>query len=162
VRILILGGTVFLGRHLSQLALERGHDVTLFNRGIHGADLFPDAKRLIGDRAADLSALERGTWDVVLDTCGFIPQDVRATAELLRDRVTRYVFVSSESVYRDWPACGVNETARIHRGTDPANYGALKARCEEALEAEMPERALHVRSGLLVGPYEKSVDFLIG
>lgn len=154
MRILILGGTIFLGRHLTQLALERGHDVTLFNRGLHGADLFPDAERLVGDRAGNLSALEHGTWDIVFDTCGFTPQDVRATAELLRDRVTRYVFVSSVSVYRDWPARGVDETAPTHEGTDPANYGALKACCEEALEAEMPRRVLHVRSGLLVGPYE--------
>ena len=83
MRILVLGGTVFLGRHVAAAALARGHHLTLFTRGVHGTELFPEATRLVGDRAGDLSALEEGEWDAVIDTSGFQPEHVGRLCQLL-------------------------------------------------------------------------------
>lgn len=154
MKLLVLGGTIFLGRHVVEQALERGHDVTLFHRGVHGADLFPQVSKLRGDRSSDLAALETGRWDVVLDTSGFDPDDVAASARVLRDRVDHYVFVSTVSVYRDWPAATVDEGSPTLAGSARRDYGASKARCERAVEDAMPGRVLVVRPALIVGPYE--------
>ena len=104
MRLLVLGGTKFLGRAAVEVALARGHEVTLFNRGETNPELFPEAKKLRGDRTADLSALEGRDWDVVLDPSGYIPSVVRASAEALVDRQPTYLFVSSVSAStRAWP-----------------------------------------------------------
>src|SRR4051812_34009720 len=100
MRILILGGTQFLGRHVVDAALERGHDVTLFNRGQTRPELFPDVERLRGDRDGDLSALDGRAFDAVVDTSGYVPRIVGRTLEALPD-VGHYTFVSSISVYAD-------------------------------------------------------------
>lgn len=154
MKVLVLGGTVFLGRHVVERALARGHDVTLFNRGVHGPHLFPEVRKLRGDRTHDLSALTGDRWDVVVDTSGYDPHDVAASVAALASRVERYVFVSTVSVYRDWPAFPVDEGSATFHEEDEPNYGVLKAACERAAEAAMPGRVLHVRSALLVGPYE--------
>src|SRR5215210_5007881 len=95
MRTLIIGGTVFLGRHLVEAAQARGHEVTLFNRGLHNPGLFPDVEKLRGDRDGGLDVLRGRRWDVVIDTCGFVPRIVRASAELLAESVELYIFFSS-------------------------------------------------------------------
>src|SRR5947209_20587625 len=102
VRILILGGTVFLGRHLVDAALAHGHTVTLFNRGQHNPELYPQVEKLRGDRDGDLDALKGRRWDAVIDTSGYVPRIVRASAEMLAESVDHYTFISSLSVYADF------------------------------------------------------------
>ena len=100
MRILITGGTVFVGRHITEAALASGHDVTVFHRGRSGADLFPAAAHLIGDRNEDLSALSDRSWDATIDVCAYFPRQVRSLAEALDGRGGRYLFISSTSAYR--------------------------------------------------------------
>jgi len=179
MRILIIGGTVFLGRHLIEAALARGHQVTIFNRGQHNADLYPEVEKLRGDRSCDLAALHNRRWDAVIDTCGYVPSVVRKSAELLADAVEHYTFISSCSVYADFDLSGTDENAPVKRITaEELNeaekidtgerataitygemYGALKALCEQAAEDAMPGRVLNVRAGLIVGPNDYSDRF---
>ena len=164
MRLLVLGGTVFLGRHLVDAALARGHEVTLFNRGQTNSELFPDVERLRGDRDGDLSALERGSWDAVVDTSGYVPRVVRASAELLADRVEHYTFVSSVSAYGDFSRVGLSEDDAMEplaeESEDVAeHYGPLKALCEQAVESVFPGRSLVVRPGIIVGPHDPTDRF---
>src|SRR5215472_8423665 len=117
MKILILGGTIFQGRHLVEAALSHGHEVTLFNRGQHGPQLYAQVEQLRGDRRGDLHALEGRTWDAVIDTNGYVPSIVRASACVLANRVKQYVFISSISVYLDVSMRGLNETAQISQIT---------------------------------------------
>lgn len=165
MKILVLGGTQFLGRHLVAAALARGHAITLFNRGQSRPELFPDAERLRGDRDGDLGALAAGAWDAVVDTSGYVPRVVRASAELLAPRVGRYLFVSSISVYADVSRPGVDEDAPVaelaHETEDHRSgaYGALKALCEDAVRGRYGGRATIVRPGLIVGPWDPTGRF---
>jgi 2'-hydroxyisoflavone reductase len=165
MQILILGGTVFLGRHLVEAALARGHEVTLFNRGQHNPDLYPEVEKLRGDRDGDLAALEGRRWDAVIDPSGYVPRIVRASAELLAAGVGHYTFISSLSVYGDIGTPGADESAPVATMADPSNenvqehYGALKALCEQAAEAAMPGRVLSIRAGLIVGPHDPTDRF---
>ncbi|HSN78100.1 MAG TPA: SDR family oxidoreductase [Anaerolineae bacterium] len=166
MNLLILGGTVFLGRHLVDAALAAGHQVTLFNRGQHGAELFPQVERLRGDRDGGLAALAGRRWDAVIDTCGYVPRLVRASAELLAGSVAHYTFVSSISVYRDLDQAPVDENSPVGVLADESveeitgeTYGPLKALCEHAAEAAMPGRVLHVRPGLIAGPHDPTDRF---
>src|SRR5512141_1673230 len=102
MNILVLGGTVFLGRHIVEAALARGHTLTLFNRGQHNADLFPGVARLTGNRDGALEALKGQQWNAVIDTCGYVPRIVRQSAKLLSGAVQQYVFISSISVFADF------------------------------------------------------------
>jgi 2'-hydroxyisoflavone reductase len=157
MKILILGGTVFLGRHVAETALARGHNVTLFNRGRHNSHLFPEAEKLRGDRDTDLAALRDRRFDAVIDTSGYRPEQVRAAAEALR-QVDHYTFVSSISVYRRFPpGPSFDERAPVAEGTE--GYGPLKARAEDALETALPGRVAHVRPGLIVGPHDPTDRF---
>jgi 2'-hydroxyisoflavone reductase len=163
VRLLVLGGTRFLGRALVADALGRGHEVTLFNRGRTNRDLFPEAEKLRGDRGVDLSALERGEWDAVVDVATFLPRVVALSVDALRDRVARYVYVSSISAYADLGTPPV-EGAPVAELVDPdsersEDYGALKATCERIVEDAFGERALIVRPGLIVGPHDPTDRF---
>ena len=164
MKLLVLGGTVFLGRHVAEIALARGHEVTLFNRGRTRPELFPDAERLAGDRDSALDALRGRSWDAVVDPSGYVPRVVGQTADLLRDAVGTYVFISSASVY-PLPSEDKSETGPVLPLEDPttedirANYGALKAACEDLLTGCFGERALVVRSGLIVGPHDPSGRF---
>jgi 2'-hydroxyisoflavone reductase len=159
VRLLVLGGTEFLGRALVEIALSEGDEVTLFNRGQTNPKLFPEARRLTGDRDGDLSALAGGRWDAVVDTSGYVPRVVRDSAELLRDRVGHYVFLSSISVYASF-AEPVDEGSPVATLDEPgsedveAHYGALKALCEVAVQSAMDGRCANVRAGLIVGRYD--------
>jgi 2'-hydroxyisoflavone reductase len=164
--LLILGGTVFLGRHLVEAALAAGHRVTLFNRGQHGAGLFPHVEKLRGDRNEGLDALIGRRWDAAIDTCGYVPRLVRASAELLAKSVDHYTFISSISVYRDLDKMPVDENSPVGTLDDESmeeitgeTYGPLKALCEQAAESAMPGRVLNVRPGLIVGPHDPSDRF---
>jgi len=150
MRILVLGGTVFLGRHVVDAALARGDDVTIFTRGVHPVPAGVDHRT--GDRAGDLSALAHGEWDAVVDTSGFEAEHVGRLAELLADRAAHYVFVSSVNVYPAWPEQPVDEDSAVWESGD--DYGAQKALSEQALEAALPSRVATVRAGLICGPYD--------
>jgi 2'-hydroxyisoflavone reductase len=153
VRVLVIGGTVFLGRAIVEAALARGDDVTYFHRGHHGRGLHPEAEEVLGDRATDLDRVRGGERDAVIDTCGFDPGTVGGAARVLADRAAHYAFVSSASVYRGWSAEPVDEESAVFEG-DEQEYGPLKAASERAAEAAMPGRVLHVRAGVIVGPHE--------
>jgi 2'-hydroxyisoflavone reductase len=172
MKLLIIGGTVFLGRHLVEAALARGHEVTLFNRGQHNPDLYPEVEKLRGDRdprAGDGSGLEilRGRgWDAAIDTCGYVPRVVQSSAELLSGAVDHYTFISSISVYAGFRELGIDEGAPVGTVDDPMveevsgeTYGPLKALCEQAAEAAMPGRVLVIRPGLIVGPHDPTDRF---
>jgi 2'-hydroxyisoflavone reductase len=140
--------------------------VTLFNRGQTNPGLFPDVEKLSGDRdTCDLSALEGRSWDAVVDTSAYVPRVVRASAELLADAVEHYTFVSSLSVNMPSPKLGLTESDPVHAVEDEttedvdAAYGPLKALCERAVDEALPGRALNLRSGLLVGPYDPTGRF---
>jgi 2'-hydroxyisoflavone reductase len=166
MRLLILGGTIFLGRHLAELAMAEGDTVTLFTRGKHNPDILPPAERIKGDRATDLHLVEGRRWDAVVDTSGYLPEVVRASAKLLAGSVGHYTFISSISVYRDFRTLGIDEgypcgempEAAAQTVTDET-YGPLKALCERAVAEELPGRALHIRPGLIVGPHDPSDRF---
>jgi len=166
VDVLILGGTGFLGRYLVEAALGESHRVTLFNRGLTEPELFPEIGKLEGDREENLSALQGRCWDVVIDTCGYVPRVVRATAGILADAVDHYTFVSSISVYPDDIAAGADEEAPVRELPDPTveevtgeTYGGLKALCERAAEEEMPGKVSNVRPGLISGPHDPTDRF---
>ncbi|MBC7929814.1 MAG: SDR family oxidoreductase [Rubrivivax sp.] len=165
MKLLVLGGTKFLGRHFVEVALAGGHEVTLFNRGQNNPDLFPEVEKLRGDRDGGLGALSGRRWDAVVDPSGYVPRVVRASAELLADSVGMYVFISSMSVYADFrqpndenSPVGMLEDESVEEVTGAA-YGPLKALCEQAAEAAMPGRVLSVRAGLIVGPYDPTPRF---
>ncbi len=165
MRLLVLGGTKFLGPAIVEAALADGHEVTIFNRGtVSPYELFPQVDRLTGDRDGDLLALEGRTWNGVVDTSGYVPRVVRQSAELLRDAVERYVFVSSISVYAD-PSVPVDEGSPVAELTDPASenveadYGALKAACEGVVADVFGARGTSVRAGLIVGPRDRTDRF---
>jgi len=158
VRLLVLGGTVFVGRHVVEAARARGHDVALLNRGRQNAHLFPGLEKLRGDRDGDLSALHGRRFDAVIDPSGYTPQHVRAMAAALGDRVQHYTFVSSISALRSYPPwCPYGEDAPLADGHE--GYGPLKARAEEAIAALMPGRLACVRPGLVVGPHDPTDRF---
>src|SRR5207245_1165430 len=100
MRILIIGGTVFVGRHITEAAIAAGHEVTVFHRGRSGADLFPGVTHLTGDRDADMSALADGRWDATIDVCAYFPRQVRTLAAALGGRGGRYLYISSTSAYK--------------------------------------------------------------
>jgi 2'-hydroxyisoflavone reductase len=167
MKILILGGTVFVGRHLTELALTRGHEITLFNRGRTNPDAFADVEQLRGDRlASDLSALAGRQWDAVIDTCGYVPRVVTEATQLLRENIGHYTFISTLSVYSDNATANQDETAPVGTLDDPTTeevngdtYGPLKVLCEQAAEAALPGRVLIIRPGLIVGPYDPTDRF---
>ena len=164
--ILILGGTVFLGRALVEAAQESGHRLTLFNRGRSNPGLFPAIEHIQGDRASDLSLLEGRRWDAVIDTCGYVPRLVRASARQLKSFVGQYTFISTLSVYADTSGPGVDENSPVGTMADPSledvtggSYGPLKALCEQVVSEEMEGRSLLVRPGLIVGPFDPTDRF---
>lgn len=165
---LVLGGTKFLGRAFVDEALAAGHEVTLFNRGKTGPGLFPNVETITGDRlnAADLAKLSGRKWDAVFDPSAYFPRAVRMSAEQLRDSADYYVFVSSISVYRDHSEPRQDEAYPVGTTEDVTteevgggNYGPLKALCEQTVETIFPGRSLHVRAGLIIGPYDPTDRF---
>ena len=160
MKTLVLGGTRFLGRHIVDACLAKGHSVTIFHRGLSDARAFPNVEHVIGDRDVSLDAIRDRSWDLVFDTSGYEVGPVRSAAQAVARGDVHYVFVSSVSVYADLFA-NTNESARV-RTTDDAdtarlsldNYGALKAACEAAVQGVLPRRTLCVRAGIILGPHD--------
>jgi 2'-hydroxyisoflavone reductase len=158
LKLLIMGGTGFLGPQIVEAATKRGHTMTLFNRGKTHPGLFPDIEQLHGDRKQDLSALEGRKWDAVIDTSAYIPGDVTRSATLLGPNVSHYLLISTVSVYAKLDKPGLDESAPLATTDDPnaekvtnENYGALKALCEKAAQAAAPGKVTAIRPGLIVG-----------
>jgi 2'-hydroxyisoflavone reductase len=174
VRLLVLGGTLFLGRAVVDLALECGHEVTLFNRGRTNPGLYPHVEHVTGDRDHDLTGLAGRSFDAVVDTSGYFPRQIRSVVSALGP-VGHYTFVSSVSAYADHSAPGADESAELATVTDPSaedldvDYGGFKAQCESTLDQLVrlgpaaqrsgPRRVHHVRAGLIVGPYDDTGRF---
>lgn len=175
LKILILGGSQFIGPALVEIARQRGHSITVFNRGItekKKGSLGNDVERLVGDRdpkkGEGLKALEGKKWDVCLDDSGFVPRTVQASAELLAPNIRQYIYISSISAYKSNDKPNQDETAPMATLDDPAtedmgkdfhNYGGLKALCEQAAEKAMPGRTTVIRPGFIVGPGDPSDRF---
>ncbi len=158
MNLLIIGGSIFLGKHLTQQAIARGHSVTLFNRGIHNPDLFPEAEKIKGDRNSDCSLLAGRTWDAVIDTCGSFPRQIQMVMDVVGGNIGHYTFISSISAFSDFSKPGMDETGPVGTLEDETveevtfeNYGPLKVLCERAVAEAMPGRALNIRPGLIVG-----------
>jgi 2'-hydroxyisoflavone reductase len=164
VRLLVLGGPRFLGRGLADAALAGGHELTFFNRGRTNAELYPEVERIVGDRSEGLGVLAGREWDAVIDTCGYLPSVVRASAEALSGSGL-YCFVSSISVYADFSVPASEESPVAELGDLPDDeitgetYGPLKALCEEAVRDVVGDRTLVVRPGLIVGPHDPTGRF---
>ncbi len=166
MKVLIIGGTRFLGPHVVATLRARGHEVTLFNRGRSNPELFPDLEKLVGDRRKDLSALDGRRFDAVIDTCGYFPRDLELSTAKLADSGF-YCFISTVSVYKSADSEDTDESSQVLTLEDPAaekqitneNYGALKYHCEQAALAGMPEKCVNVRPGLIVGPRDETDRF---
>lgn len=166
LRILILGGTSFIGPHQVEYARARGHTITLFNRGRTNPGLFGDLETLIGDRTGDVRALEGRQWDVVLDNSAQEPEWVQLTGSVLRDNVQRYILVSTRSVYSDLSKVPSTADAPVYTventTVEPGQrrpYGLRKALCEKEARAAFGERATIVRPGLIIGPGDETDRF---
>lgn len=166
MRILVIGGSQFIGKHFVQQALQRGHELTLFNRGSRPAPAGV-TRSIVGDRNSDLGKLAGGHWDAVVDTSGYLPRQVQGAAEALEASAPRYLFVSTISVYADLSRPYVDEDGELARledetveTVDGQTYGGLKVLCEEALAAVYPpERRLVIRPSLVVGPGDHTDRF---
>jgi 2'-hydroxyisoflavone reductase len=166
MRILVIGGAAFVGRHIVQSAVDAGHDLTLFHRGRTGTELFGQATHLLGDRDEDLSALADGGWDATIDVCAYFPRQVRAFAAALGTRGGRYVFISSVSAYSPSVPAGYDESAPLAEVGDPdatevteENYGGLKVACEQASAALFGPDTTIIRPTYVIGPYDRSYRF---
>lgn len=168
MRLLVLGGTSFVGRAVVEQALAAGDDVTLFSRGRTGPDLFPAATRRTGDRSTgDYAALVGGAWDAVVDVSGYVPRHVAQAADALAGSAGRYLFVSTGSVYDHTraPADALAEDApRLApvRDTEDWNgpaYGPLKVACEDDVAARWGAQATVVRPGVVAGPHDPTDRF---
>lgn len=168
MNILIIGGTKFLGRHLVDSALARGHEVMLFNRGKTDPNLFPQLETILGDREHDIEKLSGRTWDAVIDTCGYFPRIVGVSGLGLERSVGHYVFISSISAYDDaiLTKIGIDESDTVGKLKDESieeitgeTYGPLKALCEKTVLDLYGKRGLVVRPGLIVGPNDPTDRF---
>lgn len=168
MHLLIIGGKQFVGKHLVQSALDHGHKVTLFNRGKTNPELFPEVENIIGDRAKDISALEGRKFDIAIDTCGYFPEDVEKSAELLKDVVDRYVFISTISVYKPEDKANMTEDEELREPIEKSDgsgqitkdtYGPMKVQCEKIIQDIYGDRYLIIRPGLIVGPDDPTDRF---
>jgi len=166
MKILVIGGTVFLGRHIVASALTLGHEITLFNRGLHNPKLFPQVEKIVGDRDGDLAALEGRSWDAVIDPSGYVPRIVKISAEKLADKTAHYTFISTISVYSDFSSPEITEETGLGKLEDETieeitndSYGPLKVLCEQVVEKTLPGRNLIIRPGLIVGPHDPTDRF---
>ncbi len=161
MRLLILGGSGFLGPHMVQTALDRGHQVSIFNRGKTNPHLFPDIEKLKGDRDGDLESLKGRDWDAVIDNTGYIPRLVKDSADLLKGHVGRYLFTSTGSVY-DLSQEAIDEDSKLLDVPEPESedvkkyYGELKVLCEQAVQERYGDAATIVRPHIVAGPGDKS------
>ena len=164
-KVLVLGGTGYIGPHIVRALVAAGHTVTLFNRGKTHAEMFPELEKLHGDRDGRLEALQGRQWDAVIDDAGFVPRIVEQSAKLLAPSVKQYVFVSTISVYKDLAKPGMDETAAVDElpadaaESDKRLYGPFKAACEKVVETAFPGRATILRPGVIVGPGDPTGRF---
>ncbi|WP_059170645.1 NAD-dependent epimerase/dehydratase family protein [Bacillus sp. FJAT-27445] len=172
MKILVLGGSRFLGKAFVEEALKRNHQVSVFNRGSQNGAL-ENVEVIIGDRFGELDPLKGRVWDAVLDTSGYVPSTVRKSTEVLGGNTAHYTFISSISVYKDWGIQNMDESGPLlemdpERADELSNgvngplmeyYGEFKTLCEHEAEKNMPGRVLNVRAGLLVGPDDYSDRF---
>lgn len=157
MKLLIIGGTGFLGRHLTTLALDWGHEVTLFNRGHRQHPDWRELTQLHGDRDGDLAPLrgEGRHWDLVIDTCCYRPEQAEGLSDALLGRCDRLIFISTISVYRDFSQPGMDESAPLHEMAGaPTDYGPLKVLCESVYRARWGDRLCTLRPGVLCGPFD--------
>lgn len=166
LKILILGGTSFLGPHLVEELQEHGHAVTLFNRGTQNSPLFSTVELLQGNRDGDLKALEGRRWDAIIDTSGYLPRVVEASSKILAEATDHYTFISTISVYEDFSKLNIDEDNPLAKLSDEKTeeitektYGALKACCEGVIRSYFPNRSLIIRPGLIVGPLDPTDRF---
>jgi 2'-hydroxyisoflavone reductase len=167
MRILIVGGTRFVGRHITEAALAAGHEVALLHRGKSGKDLFPEATHLFADRNQDLSILTGTRWDATIDVSAYLPRQVSALAGALSDNGGHYVFISSVSVYENPAAPGYDESSTVRTlppGPIPdtvtgETYGALKVLCEQAAIDHFGPSTLVIRPTYVIGPWDHSGRF---
>jgi 2'-hydroxyisoflavone reductase len=163
MRLLLIGGTEFVGRHVLEQAVAGGHEVTVFHRGVTEPQDLPDVEHLHGDRDGDLVAVGGRRWDAAVDVCGYAPRIVRLSADALADAVDRYCFVSTESVYAEPLPPVVTErsplaTLAAAQGAW-GSYGPLKVLCERVVRTVFGDRALIVRPGYVVGPRDPTDRF---
>ncbi len=166
MKILILGGTRFLGKYLAEYGLKNRHEITLFNRGKSNPHLFPDIEKLRGDRDGDLESLKNRSWDLVIDVCGYVPRVVEQSAALLKRHVEKYLFISTMIVYEDLNKVGLSEQDTLATmGDNPdeevtsENYGPLKGDCERVVTKYFPENHLIIRPGVIMGPGDNTDRF---
>ena len=179
MKILIIGGTKFLGRHLINAATERNHTVTLFNRGKYSTEKFENVEQIHGDRNFDLDKLNGQNWDAVIDTCGYLPSAVNKAVEVFKDNVGQYILISSISAYSNFSQPNFDETTPLAKLNDEQLnradaidvtgeisgftlgdlYGSLKVLCESAVAMAMPNQTLIIRAGLIVGAYDTTDRF---
>jgi len=165
LKVLILGGTTFLGPYLVQELQQHGHQVTIFTRGNHPCK-FANVEELKGDRDGNLEALNNRHWDAIIDTSGQLPRVVRNSSELFSNATKHYTFISTIGVYQDFHKQKIAESyplAKLENENDEEitekNYGTLKAACEEIVKSYFPERYLIVRPGLIIGPRDPTNRF---
>lgn len=165
LKVLILGGTTFLGPHLVHELQQHGHQITLFNRGNQNIH-FSNIEQLQGDRDGNLEALKGKTWDVIIDTSGHLPRVVESSSKILTNSAKHYTFISTIGVYQDFQQQKIDETYPLAKLTDEnneeiteKNYGALKAACEEVISKYFPNHCLIVRPGLIIGPLDPTKRF---
>lgn len=165
LRVLILGGTGFIGPHFVEALRAGGHTLALFNRGKSKPSLFPGITTLTGDRNGDVEALKTGEWDAVIDNSGYLPKQVRLTAELLKGRAPYYLFISSISAYADWKAPGIDEEYPLAQLAEPdtenigRHYGPLKAACEKVVADIYGSECALIRPTYIVGPGDTTERF---
>ena len=166
LKVLILGGTGFIGPHFVDALTAGGHKVTLFNRGKRDPEVKPGVEQLLGDRNGQIDTLKGRDWDVVIDNSGYTPSQVKATAELLKEHVRRYIFISSIAVYADFAKAGVDEDYKLAELKDPTTevvngetYGGLKVLCEKVVETTYNKRATIIRPTYIAGPGDHTDRF---
>jgi len=166
MRILIVGGTRFVGRQIVESAVREGHEVTVFHRGTTGQELFPGTEHIFGDRFADLGLLAGREWDATVDVCAYFPRAVDELASALDGRGGQHLFISTVSVYAPPPGPGLTEDAELARLDDPATetvtgatYGGLKVLCEQAAARAYGPDLLVLRPTYVVGPHDYTWRF---
>jgi 2'-hydroxyisoflavone reductase len=166
LKVLILGGTGFIGPHFVDALTAGGHKITLFNRGKRDPEARPGIEQLLGDRNGQIDTLKGRGWDVVIDNSGYTPTQVRLSGELLKDHVKQYIFISSIAVYADFAKAGIDEDYKLAVLKDPTTevvngetYGALKVLCEKVVETTYGKRGTIIRPTYIAGPGDHTDRF---
>lgn len=166
MRILVIGGTRFVGRHIVESALRQGHEVTVFHRGGSGTDVLPTAEHLLGNRHHDLGLLMGREWDATIDVCAYVPREVEELAAALNGRGGRHLLISTVSVYAPPPGPGLTESSELIELDDPTTeevtgdtYGGLKVLCERAAAKAYGPELLVVRPTYVIGPHDHTWRF---